>query len=279
MQPTESPPPQQLPSLGAKADPPPSVAAAMQPPDWACPTDEQVIRIDARSQNQAKRVNRMRKLVIAASRAIQTDLQRGGFRFRCAMITLTYRPEEQWQPKQIARLMACYRSWLKRRGVPLQGVWVLELTKRGKPHYHLLLWLPKGLTPPKPDKQGWWPHGMTNCTWARSPVGYAAKYASKDETKSGPMPKGARMFGVYGVPLHLGHWRAPGWMQKLSKPGDKVNCRKGGWWVNHSSGWGFRSPWQMDYIEGPDIVISWRGWPGGSVRSAWEIMAIEESAK
>ena len=60
----------------------------------------------------------------------------------------------------------------------LHYVWVLELTKRGRPHYHVLFWLPKGVSMPKADKQGWWKHGMTR-SGGHSPVGYLCKYTSK----------------------------------------------------------------------------------------------------
>ena len=65
------------------------------------------------------------------------------------------------------------------KGIFIHYVWVLELTKRGRPHYHVLFWLPRGISMPKADKQGWWRHGMTNTVPARSPVGYLCKYTSK----------------------------------------------------------------------------------------------------
>jgi hypothetical protein len=76
----------------------------------------------------------------------------------------------------------------------------LELTKKGVPHYHLVVWLPKGVTLPKPDKRGWWPHGSTRIEWARNAVGYIAKYASKG-TEGHAFPRGARLNGSGGLSI------------------------------------------------------------------------------
>ena len=48
----------------------------------------------------------------------------------------------------------CVREWARRKDIFIHYVWVLELTKRGRPHYHVLFWLPKGVSMPKADKQG-----------------------------------------------------------------------------------------------------------------------------
>lgn len=90
-------------------------------------------------------------------------------------------------------------KWGKRRGVALPIVWVAEThggggSNHGQVHYHLVVFVPRGLTPPMPDKQGWWKKGMSNCKWARSPVGYLAKYTSKG-ANGPPMPTGARLWG------------------------------------------------------------------------------------
>jgi hypothetical protein len=99
------------------------------------------------------------------------------------------------------------REWLKRRGVVFRFVWVAELQNRGAVHYHILVLLPKGLTMPKPDKQGWWPHGSTRIEWAKCAGGYIAKYASKGYT--GFFPKGCRIHGSGGLEgdyLKLARW-------------------------------------------------------------------------
>ena len=65
---------------------------------------------------------------------------------------------------------------------PLRYVWVAEIQEKrfnkggsllGEcVHYHLLVWVPARLTPPKPDKQGWWRHGMTQRTLVNKPISY-----------------------------------------------------------------------------------------------------------
>ena len=77
------------------------------------------------------------------------------------MLTLTYREVGAWHPRHISELLQRVRVWLRRRGERLRYVWVGELQQRGALHYHVLCWLPRGLTLPKPDKQGWWTHGST----------------------------------------------------------------------------------------------------------------------
>ena len=110
----------------------------------------------------------------------------------------------------------------------LHYVWVLELTKRGRPHYHVLFWLPKGVSMPKADKQGWWKHGMTRSEWAHSPVGYLCKYTSKgiDFDSWGKLPRGGRLYGHGGYTPAMRitrAWRvAPAWVRELIDEMDGV---------------------------------------------------------
>ena len=189
----------------------------------------------------------MSRAVRGTANAIQECLQEGGFRYRAALITLTYAPDQQWVAKDISRLCNHYRMWAKRRGITISGAWVLELTKAGVPHYHLILFIPRGYTPPLPDKQGWWSKGMTNAVWARSPVGYIAKYASKGG--QGDLPRGARVHGHVGLTkamLALRSWSiAPGWLRDFCERGNRL-VKKGSWWRDCESQIEYRSPWVMD---------------------------------
>ncbi len=213
---------------------------------------------------KSTRLPKMRRVLLAAAKIIQNEMQDGGFRYRVAFITTTYRPDEEWEGKQISRLMDCYRKWCGRRKIQIKGVWVLETTKAGKPHYHIALFLPRGLTPPMPDKQGWWSHGMTNATWARRPVGYLAKYASKGFKHD--IPKNARIYGVYGVSrVNLSYWRAPGWLRSFSTIGDEIK-RNGEWWENHSTGIAYHSPWVLDGFGPNGVVLLWIGWALNDIR-------------
>jgi hypothetical protein len=135
---------------------------------------------------------------------------------------------------------------------------VLEFQKSGNPHYHLLLWLPLGITLPKPDKRGWWPCGFTKIEWAKNAVGYIAKYASKGDSLVQPA-KGARMHGNGGMTgqalLEQRWWKLPQWLREDHdvQPSDGVRraaVGTGGGFVNPNSGEVFKSPWVVFFERG-----------------------------
>lgn len=172
------------------------------------------------------------------------------------MLTLTYRPDVEWAAGQVSALVRHIRQYLSRRGIAMRFVWVQEFTKKGRPHYHLLLWLPLGITLPKPDKRGWWPCGMTKIEWARNAVGYIAKYASKGDSLALPA-KGARMHGNGGLTddalLEQRWWKIPGWLRHDVKPSDRVRRaapRTGGGFVHPDTGEVYRSPWVVMFRGG-----------------------------
>lgn len=219
-------------------------------------------------QGHIRRLRRMRRGVLASARLIQEGMQQGGGRYRCAMITLTYRPGVEWSPNHIACYIKAVREWARRgsksrKSFALRYVWVLELTQAGVPHYHVLFWLPRGVTLPKSDKRGWWPHGLTRSEWARSPIGYLVKYASKGAywSEAQDLPPGARLWGSGGLTraqMVTRAWHmAPRWIRDLVPAGDGVRRDKGGWWRNPATGWGYRSPWLVDVNRG---VLRWIGW-------------------
>ena len=176
------------------------------------------------------------------------------------MLTLTYAPGHNWSPGQISDLVRHIRQWLKRRGVEMRHVWVQEFTKKGRPHYHLLLWLPLGLTLPKPDKRGWWPFGMTKIEWARNAIGYIAKYASKGDSLCLPA-KGARMHGNGGVTgdalLEQRWWKLPGWLRSTVEPSDRIRRalpRSGGGFVHPDTGEVYSSPYIVIFRGGSVFI-------------------------
>jgi len=123
------------------------------------------------------------------------------------------------------------------------------MQKRGAIHYHVVVWLPKGLTLPKPDKQGWWRHGMTNIEWARRAVGYVAKYASKGQDIRGDqLPAGARIHGCGGHEVEerqeRSWWALPGWLRELWGMEHSAKRCSGGW-VSRLTGEVVRSPWRL----------------------------------
>lgn len=212
-----------------------------QPHEWGCsiptktwPVDENAIEID----QQAMRLRRLKKNVITTARMHSRAMQNR--QHHALMVTLTYRPGVDWQPEHVSEYIRRVRQWYKRKGHTVRYVWVLELTKAGRPHYHCLFWHPagRGLSMPKADRRGWWPHGMTRTERARNAVGYLAKYASKGSDDV--MPKGARLYGVGGLSmahrLERAWWNLPVTVRRWGFPADRWRRASGGGWVCRATG-------------------------------------------
>jgi len=199
------------------------------------------------------RLRRLRRSVLTAARMHEFELRHKAF--KPAMLTLTYRQVGDWQPHHISELLRRIRNWLQRRGHRLRYVWVAELQQRGALHYHALIWLPRGLSLPKPDKQGWWPHGSTRIEWARKAVGYLAKYASKLDSKVGiGFPKGARLHGRGGLD-ELGRavaswFNLPQWAREICDLAGRAVRVKGIGLVDRESGVYLPSPWRVSCGQG-----------------------------
>lgn len=208
------------------------------------------IRVDPKET----RVLRMRRRVLTGARLHVGQVSR----WRPAMLTMTYRPDVAWDGRHVSECLRNARQWLKRRGVACRYVWVLEMTKAGKPHYHVVIWLPFGVKLPKLDLAGWWPHGMTRMEWARCAVAYVSKYVSKGQ-EDAKLPSGARMYGVGGLTgealSEARWWALPGWLRKIVKIGEKVRRRVGGGWLHHDTGELLRSPWRVIYSGGVLWII------------------------
>lgn len=172
---------------------------------------------------------------------------------QCVMLTLTYRDGAAWEGSHISACLRHVRQWCKRHGHVYACVWVAEIQearKRKNPgfhcvHYHVVLWLPRGVKLPKPDEQGWWGHGFTRIESVRHAVGYIAKYASKG-SDSASLPKGARMYAVAGLQGRdldeARWWSLPQWLRSQVDMGEPVRRRKGGGWVHLDTGEVHRSP-------------------------------------
>ncbi len=156
------------------------------------------------------------------------------------MVTLTLRPGVLWQSSMIRQYIRRVRDWARQRGIDLPYLWVAELQRnrmlasgvKGNQavHYHIIFRLPKGITMPKADKQGWWPHGMTKTEIARKPVGYLAKYISKGDEQE--FPKGIRLFGIGGLDHAVRDfrrwWCAPLYVRGQIAPQDRpMRCTGG----------------------------------------------------
>jgi hypothetical protein len=191
-------------------------------------------------------------------------------RYRAALVTTTYRPDVAWGARHLTASLKCLREWARRRGIWVKYVGRLEFTRAGVPHYHIVVWLPRGHTMPMWDKQGWWRHGMTNAVWARRPVGYLAKYASKaaDFPPGTHGTKGARWFVAGGLSLRgrlRALWRAaPRWIRERWPEGDPLKRLSGSWW-RLGSFVDLRSPWRA-VLEGDGVAFEWRGWGADDIR-------------
>ena len=215
---------------------------------------------------QQIRLRRLRRAVITAARLQQDSLTRAKARFRVAMLTLTYADIAGWKPQHIKELLRHLRQYLKRRGHAFRYVWVAELQERGAMHYHIVIWLPRGVTLPKPDKRGWWPHGSTRIEWARKPVGYIAKYASKTNSKGGAMPRGARLYGIGGLERPDRHerswWMLPQYIREYSpepRENGPAKRAKGGGWLTPFGEW-LPSKFKIKSFN-PLAAVELCGWP------------------
>ena len=199
---------------------------------------------------EASRLARMASGTITAARLIEQDIDQAGGRYQRYMVTCTYRPGESWHPKHITVLVRAYRRWSESQGFPFRYIWVAEIQQgrlsRGGSlsecvHYHMLLWIPRGVVPPKPDKQGWWPHGMTQRLLINRAISYLVKYASKGETVS--FPRGLRLYGSGGLSKESSSektwWSMPLWVRSIfpvsaiprRAPGGGVISRLTGEWL------------------------------------------------
>lgn len=154
-----------------------------------------------------RRVKRLKRSVWASGHL--HGIAPKGFRPAvCWFVTLTYRGVTDWRADHVSEAINRFRLWCRARKLPCRYTWVGELQKRGAVHYHLLAWLPAGLTMPHWDvptrnlknapRPCFWPHGMTNTEVAKSGVGYLMKYLSKLGELT-IFPKGMRLYGIGGL--------------------------------------------------------------------------------
>ena len=190
-----------------------------------------------------RRFSRMRRKVAASGDTHQGAANRHGL--KPWFVTLTYAPENHWRGRHISD----YCRELRRhfRGV-VRYVWVAEIQAKRQArtgessahclHYHVCIWLPRGIQPPKPDASGMWLWGWSQIERARRPVGYLLKYASKGGDVH--LPRGARLCGSGGLErdgrLYVRWWLLPRYVRSQCRPGDNVHRSYGGGWVSLVSG-------------------------------------------
>lgn len=230
------------------------------------------LEIDAK----ASRLRRMSKSVKTSARLHQEEANANGYRSFLAMVTLTYAPAQDHDKRDISAFLKRLREWCRRRAIACRYVWVMELHKSGRPHYHVLVWLPRGYHLPKPDRRGWWAKGMTKIEGARKPVGYLAKYASKlssaargeSHSQFNRMPKGARIHGTGGLSGTAKRlrrwWLSPGWVRKVWHPSEDPRPCPGGGWISRVLGDWLPSPWSAAFDPALGcMVATWVGFPDG----------------
>jgi len=216
-----------------------TAAAALKPAGLVDPS----VILDSTLQ----RIYRMRKGILTSSRLItqrlenSTDAKGRKIAWCPVMVTMTYAAHINYEPEHITKFLRCVYMWGERAGYKIPYCWVMELTKKGKPHYHCILWIPKRLRLPRADSRGWWPHGMTNTIRARNAYGYLSKYASKahgvkdDKGKFIDFPKGARIHGIGGLTKKeaaiIAWWKLPKALRLGDEGSHKWRRQKGGGWM------------------------------------------------
>ena len=170
-------------------------------------------------------------------------------RVRAFMVTLTYAELDAWAPLHLTAFLKAAREYYRRMCVKFRYVWVGELQQRGAVHYHVLVWLPVRMQMIKPDKRGWWPHGMTRVDrLVKNAVGYVTKYVQKFDSVA-QFPKGIRLHGSGGhdaTGKQIKSWIArPGWARSMSGTNLRVVRAKGGGLVCTSCGVCLSSPFRV----------------------------------
>lgn len=216
------------------------------------------------------RIARMRMALWGAS-AWFSQAQKGHRGMVAWMVTLTYSRADGWNPRHVSKAIESYRQWCRFRGIACRYAWVAEIQDgskradgvgRGAVHYHLVAWLPPGVSMPHWDRpqrismrkrEPLWAHGMSNVDQCRSGVAYLMKYASKGQNKDGfKFPKGLRVYGVGGLceqGCDLRRWLGlPEWAKRLGGVGQLA--RAAGGVVVRETGELLVSPWVRERCQG-----------------------------
>ncbi len=222
-----------------------------------------------------RRIKRLKRSVWASGH-LHAMADRGKRPPVCWFVTLTYRGVDDWKPDHIAYAIRLYRQWCKRVGVPCRYTWVAELQNRGAVHYHLLAWLPRGISMPKWDKPrgrrsvAFWPHGMTNTEVARSGIGYLMKYLSK-LGEFHRFPAGLRLYGIGGLDAQSrqirGWYGLPTWVKKTYGVGDVI--RRAGGLVVQATGEFLSPAFSVHLVPGGIQLRQLRDLPEGELPGAY----------
>jgi len=237
-----------------------------------------------------RRVNRLKRSVWASGHL--HGIADNGFRPAVPwFVTLTYAEANAWSPKHLSKAVQGYRNWCISKGYPCRYTWVAEIQPRrlertgdAVVHYHLLAWLPVGVSMPHWDKPTrkrngqrapFWPHGMTNTEKAKSGVGYLMKYLSKlgELTR---FPKGLRLYGIGGLNAdgkNVRRWyNLPAWVKVEFGVGDVI--RKAGRLVVKATGELLECPYICRLIPGGMTLEQIRPIPERWYAGAYSVVAF-----
>lgn len=219
------------------------------------------------AMSRRRRIQRMRTSIRRFADCAHEGMADGGRRVGLIMATLTYRDADGWEAKHISAYVQRTVEWLRRRRVPYAYAWVIEMQKRGAPHYHVLWWVPREVKLPKPDEGPYpsWRHGSSRIEWARSP-GYIVKYSSKGDDM--PLPFGARLFGMGACVSRwrrVARWAAmPKWLRQVSSEGDVLSRVTRLGWLNRDTGELHASPYRFGFERDETGWWVWiERWRGG----------------
>lgn len=225
-------------------------------------------RLTIELDRNAIRAKRLKKAVITGARLHDQEAKEGGNRGAWYMLTLTYGPGRSASPRDVSELLKrirghfnrTVRSRVGRHSEVFRYLWVLELTQSLRPHYHLLMWVPRGFYVPHVDRRGWWPHGLTKFEKARNAVGYLAKYASKFcGAAADALPKGFRTHAVGGLGdesrREMRWWKSPEEARQFLGPLADIRKVLGGY-ADKLTGLFWPSPWRVLFLNGR--TFAWR---------------------
>ena len=195
------------------------------------------------------RLRRMRRSTLTTAVEVEKRPVRPGFRApRPTGVTLTYRPGTSWRARHVAQYCERVQKWAAQHGVEVPYVCVAELQERGAVHYHLVAWVPRHLSLPKPDKAGWWPHGSTRVETLRCGAAYASKYASKGEDGRS-FPRGLRLHGRGGLSVAekmvVRWWCLAKWVREHFPEAARDIRKVTGGYLSRSDGEFLASPWRV----------------------------------
>ncbi len=164
-------------------------------------------------------------------------------KLRAVAVTLKYQDIGACSRKHISRFIDNLRRQLQRKGYILPYAWVLE--RASQLHYHLIIWLPRCfvLTPAKLKKM--WPWGDTYVEACRSVDAWRAYITKFDSVAK--LPKRARLYGYGGLDdegaMEVLRSTLPRWLLELLPPNHRTCRRRGGGWIDTTTGNIYVSPY------------------------------------